>query len=228
LWSQRFGDPNYQDTGQTAVDETGNVVLTGTFSGTVDFGGGALVNVGAADIYCAKFDPDGVHVWSERYGDNGVTLYHYGVSVATDPWGNALFAGHFDGALTFGPQSLVSHGGFDIFLAKLIPSDDPTSVQSVTPSHEFTLGSNYPNPFTPTTTITYSLAERGWVTLRIYNAAGQLVRTLVNETQSPRADGFTTAWDGTSDAGQPAASGVYFYELRARNFSQTKKMVFLK
>jgi hypothetical protein len=86
---------------------------------------------------------------------------------------------------------------------------------------------NYPNPFNPTTTIRYSIAERGHVSLRVYNVAGQLVKTLVDEVRSPAAiEPYT--WDGRNDAGQPVSSGVYFYRLIAKNYTQTKKMVLLK
>ncbi len=86
----------------------------------------------------------------------------------------------------------------------------------------------YPNPFNPTTTIRYSIADAGRVSLKIYNAAGQLVRTLVDEKQTPRTEGYTATWDGAGDRGQSVASGVYFYKLTAKEFSQTKKMVLLK
>jgi hypothetical protein len=90
------------------------------------------------------------------------------------------------------------------------------------------LDDSYPNPFNPTTTIKYSIAEHGQVTLKIYNAAGQLVRTLINESQAPVQGGFSKVWNGMNEQGQPVASGVYFYQLTAKNFSQTKKMVLLK
>jgi hypothetical protein len=86
----------------------------------------------------------------------------------------------------------------------------------------------YPNPFNPTTTIRYSIASAGHVSLKIYNAAGQLVRTLVDEEQAPRAEGFSIPWDGANDSGQSVASGVYFYKLTAKGFNETKKMVLLK
>jgi len=66
------------------------------------------------------------------------------------------------------------------------------------------------------------------VTLKIYNAAGQLVRTLVNEDQTQTAEGFSATWDGMNDRGQSVASGVYFYKLTTKEFSDTKKMVLLK
>ena len=103
---------------------------------------------------------------------------------------------------------------------------DPIGIDPV--AYENRLENNYPNPFNPTTTIKYSVAERGAVTLKIYNAAGQLIRTLVDEEKAPVQGGFTANWNGMNDSGQPVASGVYFYRLTAQNFSQTKKMVLLK
>ena len=102
----------------------------------------------------------------------------------------------------------------------------PTGVDPVVYSNH--LENAYPNPFNPTTTIKYSIASAGRVSLKIYNAAGQLVRTLVDEEQAPQPEGFSAAWDGLSDHGQSVASGVYFYKLTTKEFSDTKKMVLLK
>ena len=88
------------------------------------------------------------------------------------------------------------------------------------------LAQNYPNPFNPVTTIDYSLKEAGNVNLRIYNVAGQLVRTLVDGNVA--AGEFSTKWYGRNDAGQSVSSGVYFYKLVAKDFTMTKKMVLLK
>jgi M6 family metalloprotease-like protein len=91
------------------------------------------------------------------------------------------------------------------------------------------LHQNHPNPFNPTTTIRYSIKTRGHVTLAIYNAAGQRVRTLVDEIQSPEAAGFSVMWDGKNDSGSQVASGVYLYKLTAgNNYQAVKKLVLLK
>jgi hypothetical protein len=103
---------------------------------------------------------------------------------------------------------------------------DPVGVDPV--AFENRLDNAYPNPFNPTTTIKYAIRDRGHVSLKIYNAAGQLIRTLVNDMQSPREDGFTKEWNGLNDQGQPVSSGVYFYKLVTKGFTQTKKMVLLK
>jgi flagellar hook assembly protein FlgD len=95
------------------------------------------------------------------------------------------------------------------------------------PQYANSLGNNYPNPFNPTTNIKYSIKERAHVSLKIYNAAGQLVRTLVDEVQAPD-EVKPVEWDGRNNADQTVSSGVYFYRLVTKNFSQTKKTVFLK
>jgi hypothetical protein len=88
------------------------------------------------------------------------------------------------------------------------------------------LEQNVPNPFNPTTTIAFTLAEPGNVTLRVYDAAGRLVSTLVNEHRDAKS--HTVTWNGMSASGVPAASGVYFYRLSAPGFEETRRMVLLK
>ena len=106
------------------------------------------------------------------------------------------------------------------------PLDDPTGGE--TPSLAVNaLDQNYPNPFNPTTTIKYQIKDAGHVSLKVYNVAGQLVRTLVDE-QIKAGSIQEIQWRGINDAGQPVSSGVYFYKLISTNFTQTKKMVLLK
>ncbi len=90
---------------------------------------------------------------------------------------------------------------------------------------------NYPNPFNPETWIPYRLAEDAFVTLTIYDGSGQVVRTIdvgyqtaaVYESRSK-----AIYWDGRNEFGETVASGVYFYQLRAGDHSQTRKMLILK
>jgi len=89
------------------------------------------------------------------------------------------------------------------------------------------LSQNYPNPFNPQTSIEFTVKNRAPVVLKVYNVAGQLVRTLVNDTREPGIVHAIT-WDGRNDAGQSVSSGVYFYKLVTTGFTQTKKMVLLK
>jgi len=91
---------------------------------------------------------------------------------------------------------------------------------------EFALGQNYPNPFNPVTRLDYTLPRRSRVMIQVYNILGQEVVTLVNGEQ-PYGQ-HTVVWHGLDRFGKPAASGVYFTELRAGSFRQAKKMLLLK
>ncbi len=91
---------------------------------------------------------------------------------------------------------------------------------------EFNLAQNYPNPFNPVTTIKYALPKSVDVEITIYNILGQKVKTVLNE---PQKAGFKNVkWDGTNDYGLKVGSGVYIYRLRAGDFVDQMKMVFLK
>ena len=90
----------------------------------------------------------------------------------------------------------------------------------------YVLEQNYPNPFNPETKIIYSIPEPGFVSLKIYNITGQLIRVLQAGNQLPGK--YVRIWDGRNDAGNKLSSGVYFYEIQVNNFIQTKRMVLLK
>ena len=90
---------------------------------------------------------------------------------------------------------------------------------------------NFPNPFNPDTWLPYQIAKDAPVTISIYNAKGQLIRTLHQGHQ--KAGVYLTKdraayWDGRDNAGEKVASGVYFYTLRAGNFTSTRGMVIQK
>lgn len=91
---------------------------------------------------------------------------------------------------------------------------------------EFALGNNYPNPFNPSTSIAYALPEKAQVTLEIYDVAGRLVQTLVN--QEKEAGRYTIQWDGQNAAGSQVASGLYVYRIKAGSFVEAKTMMLVK
>ncbi|RLC58267.1 MAG: hypothetical protein DRH89_01540 [Candidatus Cloacimonadota bacterium] len=87
--------------------------------------------------------------------------------------------------------------------------------------------SNYPNPFNPATTISFSVTQTSsFVNLDIYNIKGQKVKQLISDQLS--AGQRTVIWNGTDDNGKSVSSGIYFYKLKTANFEKTKKMIFLK
>lgn len=85
----------------------------------------------------------------------------------------------------------------------------------------FVLLQNYPNPFNPTTTIIYELPKSSFVTLKVYNIAGQMIATLIDGQKS--AGRYAVKWNAAN-----VGSGVYIYRITAGNFSDVKKSIILK
>ncbi len=90
---------------------------------------------------------------------------------------------------------------------------------------------NFPNPFNPETWIPYYLADAATVTVRVYNVKGELIRSIDVGRQA--AGAYTTRqraayWAGKDNTGQSVASGIYFYQLLADDFSETRRMVVMK
>jgi len=90
----------------------------------------------------------------------------------------------------------------------------------------YSLSQNYPNPFNPITEIRFSLPQPENVSLEIYNIKGQKVITLLEKEM--QAGTHTINWDGKNYNGEEVASGVYFYRIKAGEFSETKKMLLLR
>ncbi|MBN2013082.1 T9SS type A sorting domain-containing protein [candidate division KSB1 bacterium] len=99
--------------------------------------------------------------------------------------------------------------------------------RTVAKARDFQLKQNYPNPFNPSTEISYVLGSRANVTLNIYNALGQRIATLVQD-KVQQAGTHTITWNGTNDAGQIVAAGLYFYRLESPEATLTRKMLFIK
>lgn len=91
----------------------------------------------------------------------------------------------------------------------------------------YALGANYPNPFNPSTTITFQLPEAGHVTLQVYDLTGKVVNTLVSDYRP--AGYHQVVWNGRDSKAAPVATGVYFYRIVAgQAYTETRKMVLMK
>jgi hypothetical protein len=92
----------------------------------------------------------------------------------------------------------------------------------------FELSQNYPNPFNPSTTIEFNNPKRKTIPVMVdlFNILGQKVRTLLD---GPAAPGLNRViWDGRDGLGQPVATGIYFYRLKAQDVTLTRKMLLIK
>jgi len=99
-------------------------------------------------------------------------------------------------------------------------------IDVVAPPAVTVLKSNYPNPFNPSTTIAFDVANAGYVSIEVYNIKGQRVRTLVNDNYV--AGRHTVVWNGDDTAGRQVGSGVYFYRMTTPEYSSVKKMLLMK
>lgn len=171
-------------------------------------GGGELIRL---------FDSSGVLVDAVEYDDS-------------DPWpeepdGNGptleLINPNMDNALAENWSASSGYGSPGSLNSSYMSNED-----EVLTSTEFILNNNYPNPFNPVTTISYTLPQAALVRMTIYDLLGRQVKSLLHEYQTP---GYKSLqWNATNDLGRQVAAGVYLYMIHAGEFTQTKKMVLMK
>jgi len=217
------------------IDNVGNCYITGNFKDTSIFGSYTIISSGYFDVFVAKMDTGGNWQWATKAG--GSDWDYGGDAITLDNAGNCYVIGSFEGTSVFGSYSLTSSGAEDIFVAKLNSSVfAENEIISIINSL-----SNYPNPFNPTTTISFqvsglrsngaaSSSQAGDsyqdVELSIYNIKGQKIKTLpFSPSQFPSV---SVTWDGTDDNDQSVSSGIYFYKLKAGKDEQIRKMILMK
>lgn len=115
VWAKLYGSSTAGGEG-VATSAAGDVFVAGDHQGDIDFGGGVLGNKFGANVYVARLDGDGNHIWSHTYGD--ATSQHVN-GLAVDAMGRAVLAGQYSGMIDFGGGALTTAGNDDIFVAKL-------------------------------------------------------------------------------------------------------------
>jgi|GEM_PF-6825151 len=190
------------------------------------------------DVIATDLDGDGdPDIAAVSRNDDKVVWYENRLNEATNDFGSEQLVSN----IADGPVKVLSgdlDGDGDMDLLTLSTNDDevnwfentgnPVGVSSeedLLPTR-FSLNQNYPNPFNPSTTITYSLSRSEMVNLEVYNTSGQKVQTLIS-VRKP-AGNHSVKWDGNNNAGEPVASGVYYYQLKAGTFSATRKLLLLR
>ncbi|NQV19234.1 MAG: T9SS type A sorting domain-containing protein [Armatimonadetes bacterium] len=195
-WNQTYG--GIYNAGASSVQQTtdGGYII----AGGIDSYGGLL------DFFLVKTDGNGNEEWNQTYGGNS---HESASSVQQTTDGGYIIVGY---------TNSYGAGQADFWLVRL---DTEVSME-VNPLNnlEYKI-SNYPNPFNPTTTISFSLQNNSNVELSVYNIKGQLVETLVNDYKP--AGEHSIVWNAENQA-----SGIYFYKLKAGEYSKTKKMLLLR
>ncbi len=116
--------------------------------------------------------------------------------------------------------SNIAINDFDI-TTEIVETEHPAMLPE-----NYNLYQNYPNPFNMSTKINFDLPKRNFLTLKLYNILGQVVRVLKNEVLD--IGRHTVSWDGKNDEGIVLPSGIYFYELRTKEYAKIKKLIMLK
>lgn len=117
IWVKTFGGTSPDLGKSSCTDSSGNVYVTGCFSGTVDFGDGTVTSSGASDVFILKYNANGDLQWVKTFGGlSGVTYSDQGFSIYTDPSGNVYITGEVYGSVDFGGGA--SSGVYDAFIVK--------------------------------------------------------------------------------------------------------------
>ena len=153
-------------------------------------------------------------IWKIPYHHVEHYMHTEGIEFAQGTWTMVASDGGMDTYASNGP-----------FLLTIDASAYAVDDEAVLPE-SFALHANYPNPFNPTTTISYDLPEQSQITLGIYDILGKQIKTLINQSQD--AGSKIAIWDGTDNLGRQVSAGVYLYQIQAGAFTQTRKMLLLK
>jgi hypothetical protein len=206
--------------------------------GTVNFKQNRIINNTSYGVFLEGASPNfgaDIDEWNDIYSNGGGNpgsdlvngtsdinaQYVYWGTVVDSVIQGKIWDGNDDpslGFVTYSPWSSMMH---DTILTSV---KDPPIRETI--PETFGLFQNFPNPFNPTTTISFAFPNKNHVNLSIFNLQGKLVKILINDTLDK---GYKqTTWDGTDSQGNPVSSGVYFYRLKAGGRTLTKKMVLLK
>jgi len=124
-----------------------------------------------------------------------------------------------------GDPEVYQANGFSVLTSLLVVST-AVEMERCTQPGNFRLLQNYPNPFNPVTEIQFEIPKNSFVSLKIYNVLGQEIRALINEKKTSGI--YRITWDGRDKLGQYVKSGLYFYRLETDNFSQVRKMIYVR
>ncbi|GEM_PF-253765 len=146
----------------------------------------------------------------------------------TDASSNAT--AYTDVTVTAGRQYFYRVRGFNANVNSSYSNEASVTITDVNSEEaiptSFALYQNYPNPFNPSTTIKFAVPNTAQVAIDIYDLNGQKIASIMNEEKS--AGYYTVSWNGKNNSGAEVTSGIYFYSIRAGNFSEVRKMLLLK
>jgi len=173
-----------------------------------------------SDLYAQAIGIDGEQIW----GEDGLLICD-----ALRNQSKPMAVPDANGSNTYVVwEDLRSSGNASVYniYAQMVGTPVESTEDNIVNQFDLTLW-NYPNPFNPETTISFSVEHSSlFVTLEIFNVKGQKVKTLINQELS--AGKHSIIWDGSDEIGTKVTSGIYLYKLETRNYSAIKKMIMMK
>jgi hypothetical protein len=139
--------------------------------------------------------------------------------------GSGEFDFHWSVQVTDGIDTLFA-GGEDDSIRYFTFSTTQLGVDHMHLPQEYSLKQNYPNPFNPSTTIEYHIAKSEFVSISIFDLAGNRIKSILN-LHVDSGLGYAM-WDGKNELGQNVSGGIYLYRIDTPSFSSTRKMILLK
>ena len=203
-WNQSYDNNNESERAQSIIQANDNgFIIAGYVTYTDE----------TTDIWIVKTDEVGNEEWNQTFGGN--------------EWdrGSAIQQTADGGFVIAGSTSSYGLGGSDFWLIRL---DQEISIADNAIVESLILNlSNYPNPFNPTTTISFSIPEESNVKLSIYNIKGQKIKSLLNDQIT--SGEHSIVWNGEDDSGKKVSSGVYLYKLNVNGKTEAvRKCLLLK
>jgi len=182
-----------------------------------------LLNRSLYDVFFTNIYSWG-HGWAVGEGGVIIGTTNFGNTWQLEAEGltkNSLRSVHFNEwsnswSGSFGPGIIVGDNKTVLLRSIIVSADKEFELID-----NFYLYQNYPNPFNPTTIIKYQIPELNYVTIKVYDVLGNEVATLIIDEKS--AGSYEVGFDGTN-----LTSGIYFYQLRVGNYTETKKMILLR
>jgi uncharacterized delta-60 repeat protein len=208
---------NWDINADMVVDDYGSVYLTGEVYSPPEH----------SQIVTAKYNEEGELLWSVTHDAPG-SLHNSPVGIGVDELGNVYVAGFsiWGEYLLWGYTYWSSTSISKLFLVKYLQPNYPVSIDQKIAPLNTALISIYPNPFNPTTTISYDLPKQSSVNLTVFDIQGRKIVELHDADKPP--GNYEVQWNGMDLGGNQVSTGVYFCRLEAGDYSQTIKMVYLR
>ena len=219
------------------TNDLGDTVWTKIFGGNnIDWGESIQQTIDGGYIICGitkSFSAGYSDAWIIKINDSGSVLWTKTLGGVHDDQGRSVQQTTDGGYIITGSTWSSSTGDYDVWLIKTTPDLSEIKQYNDVINSNFALSQNFPNPFNPSTKIKYSIpvGTGSAVSLRIYDVLGNEIATLINEEKlagTYEVELNVSMLSGSVSAKGRYSSGVYFYQLKAGNFIETKKMILLK